>query len=72
MTELEKLEVEANEALVNISKLAERIGGDNGRRLNMLASTLMKYKGELEIRVAELESTELTMEDIKAGNYRLS
>jgi hypothetical protein len=55
MTELEELEVEANEALFNMGRLAERLGGDDGRRLVMLASTLMKYKRQLETRVAELE-----------------
>lgn len=48
-------EVEANEALVNMGRLAERLGGDDGRRLIMLASTLMKYKKQLEQRVEELE-----------------
>lgn len=48
-------EVEANEALVNMGRLAERLGGDDGRRLIMLASTLMKYIKQLEQRVEELE-----------------
>lgn len=48
-------EVEANEALVNMGRLAERLGGDDGRRLIMLASTLMKYKRQLETRVEQLE-----------------
>jgi hypothetical protein len=55
MTELEELEVEANEALFNMGRLAERLGGDDGRRLVMLASTLMKYKRQLETRVEQLE-----------------
>jgi hypothetical protein len=41
-------EVEANEALVNIGKLCARIPSDEGKRLHMLASTLMKYKKQLE------------------------
>lgn len=48
-------QVEANEALVNTGKLAGRLGGDDGRRLVMLASTLMKYIKQLEQRVEELE-----------------
>ena len=48
-------EVEANEALVNMGRLAERLGSDDGRRLIMLASTLMKYIKQLEQRVEELE-----------------
>lgn len=48
-------EVEAGEALVNMGKLAGRLGGDDGRRLIMLASTLMKYIKQLEQRVEELE-----------------
>ena len=48
-------EVEANEALFNMGRLAEKLGGDDGRRLVMLASTLMKYKKQLERRVEELE-----------------
>jgi hypothetical protein len=57
MTELEQLEVEANEALFNIGRLAGRLGGDEGRRLTMLASTLMKYKGQLERRIEQLEES---------------
>lgn len=48
-------EVEADDALVNMGRLAERIGGDDGRRLIMLASILMKRKNKLERRVEELE-----------------
>jgi hypothetical protein len=55
MTEID--EVEANEALFNIGKLAERLGGDEGRRLMMLGSTLMKYKKQLERRIEQLEES---------------
>lgn len=52
---IEMDEVEADDALVNMGRLAERIGGDDGRRLIMLASILMKRKNKLERRVEELE-----------------
>ena len=52
---IEMDEVEADDALVNMGRLAEKIGGDDGRRLIMLASILMKRKNKLERRVEELE-----------------
>lgn len=57
MTEID--EVEANEALFNIGKLAERLGGDEGRRLMMLGSTLMKYKKQLEKEIARLKNDDI-------------
>jgi hypothetical protein len=55
-------EVEANEALVNIGKLCGRISSDEGKRLHMLASTLMKYKKQLEKKVALAEQLEKTID----------
>lgn len=52
---IEMDEIEADDALVNMGRLAEKIGGDDGRRLIMLASILMKRKNKLERRVEELE-----------------
>lgn len=40
-------EVEVNEALFNIGKLAARIPSDEGKRLTMLTSTVMKYMKQL-------------------------
>lgn len=46
MTEI--TEVEFNEALFNIGKLSARIPSDEGKRLNMLMATVMKYTKQLE------------------------
>jgi hypothetical protein len=48
-------EVEVNEALFNIGKLAGRIPTDEGKRLVMLSSTVVKYKKQLEKRIEVLE-----------------
>jgi len=47
MTNKNVTEVEANEALFNIGKLAGRINADEGKRLHMMTSTLMKYIKQL-------------------------
>jgi hypothetical protein len=47
MTNKNVTEVEANEALFNIGKLCARIPSDEGKRLHMMASTLMKYIKQL-------------------------
>lgn len=54
MTNLDD-EVEVNEALFNIGKLAGRIPTDEGKRLMMLMATVVKYKKQLEKRVEQLE-----------------
>jgi hypothetical protein len=41
-------EVEVNEALFNIGKLAGRLSSDEGKRLSMLMATVMKYMKQLE------------------------
>ena len=48
MTNKHVTEIEADEALFNIGKLCARIPSDEGKRLHMLAATLMKYKRQLE------------------------
>ena len=48
MTNKHVTEIEADEALVNIGKLCARIPNDEGKRLHMLAATLMQYKRQLE------------------------
>jgi hypothetical protein len=47
MTNKNVTEVEANEALFNIGKLCARIPSDEGKRLHMMTSTLMKYMKQL-------------------------
>jgi hypothetical protein len=52
-------EVEVNEALFNIGKLCGRIPSDEGKRLHMLMTTVMKYKKQLE---KKLEADDFDMD----------
>ena len=46
-------EVEVNEALFNIGKLCGRIPSDEGKRLHMLMTTVVKYKKQLEKKLED-------------------
>lgn len=49
MTEI--TEVEVNEALFNIGKLCGRISSDEGKRLHMLMTTVMKYMKQQQEKI---------------------
>jgi 5-hydroxyisourate hydrolase-like protein (transthyretin family) len=69
MSDLTKAKEDAKEALANVKLISKRISYDESKRLEMSIRIISKYIVELEGRIYNKEVTE---EDLRTGNYRLS